>query len=75
MTQFELIRRVVENKNETYPVPKLPPANPDDYYIVDSKESLEAVIAEMEAKELLDGSDTSMAAQLDDAGYGSAGPM
>ena len=49
MSEYLLLLRVLKNRHNTYPAPKLPEGNPDDYYIVNSAESLAAVLAEMEA--------------------------
>lgn len=56
---------------EEQPLPVLPPADPDDFYIVNGPESLAAVLAEMDG----DGSENTMDASLRDAGFGGAGPM
>ena len=50
MTDHELIRLVVENKGNTYPVPKLPPLDPADFYDVYDAESLARVLAALQAE-------------------------
>jgi hypothetical protein len=49
--RYQLIRSLVDRKNDTYSVPKLPPANPDDFYQVRNEEELAAVLAEIEKQE------------------------
>lgn len=52
MTQAELCAFLDALKRpEDKPLPVLPPADPDDFYIVNGPESLAAVLAEMEATE------------------------
>jgi hypothetical protein len=49
--RYHLLRAIIERKDETYPLPSLPPANPDDFYVWRGEEELEAVLAEMELKD------------------------
>lgn len=47
MTNTEIINKIISRKGSTYPVPKLPVANPDDYHVFQGPDELNAVLAEV----------------------------
>jgi hypothetical protein len=53
MTPLDVIRRVIENKDEQYVLPVLPPADPGDFYVVRGEEELEDALSQIDRRERL----------------------